>query len=213
LPGAGARSAEARLRPALKGFFGFAAGLAFWWAATPAYNRALAEFAEFAIRAFERPRATRLYAEDRRIVIDRADFPSTSGRPSLPADDLTFDVILFFTLAATVPGLVRDRALRGVVVSLLVLFALHVLALVANVEALYATGLGEWSAAHYGAFLRNLWATATHFWRFVGCYAAAFLLWWFLVRSTASPAPSGRSSSRPASAGGPSRASRPRGRA
>ena len=145
-------------------------------------------------------------------MIDRADFPSTSDRPSLPADDLTFDVIIFFALAATAPGLFRDRAIKGVVVSLLTLFALHVPALVANVESFYATGLGEWSAANYGAFTRNLWATATHFWRFVGCYAAVFLLWWFLVRSTASPAPSGRSSSRAASAGGPSRASRPRGR-
>jgi hypothetical protein len=200
------------LRPVLRGLFGFAAGLAFWWAATPTYNGALAEFAEGAIRAFERPRATRLYAEERRIVIDRADFPSTSGRPSLPADDLTFDVILFLALAATAPGLLRDRAAKGFALSCCILFALHVLALVANVESLYATQFGEWSAAHYGAFMRNVWATAAHFWRFVGCYAAAFLLWWFLVRPTASPAPSGRSSSRAASAGGPSRASRPRGR-
>lgn len=147
-------------------------------------------------------------------MIDRADFPSTSDRPSLPADDLTFDVILFLSLAATTPGLFRDRAVRGTILSLAILFALHVLALVAGVEGLYATRLGEWSAAHYGALTRNLWATAAHFWRFVGCYAAAFLLWWFLVRpATASPAPSGRSSSPAASAGGPSRASRPRGRA
>jgi len=149
-------------------------------------------------------------------VIDRADFPSTSDRPSLPADDLTFDVILFFALAATTRGLFRDRAVRGTLASLAILFALHVLALVAGVESFYATRLGEWSAAHYGAFARNLWATAAHFWRFVGCYAAAFLLWWSLVRSSssmASPASSGRSSSQAASAGGPSRASRPRGRA
>ena len=146
-------------------------------------------------------------------MIDRADFPSTSDRPSLPADDLTFDVILFLALAATTPGLFRDRAVRGALVSLAILFALHVLALVAGVESFYATRLGAWSAAHYGAFTRNLWATATHFWRFVGCYAAAFLLWWFLVRSTASPAPSGRSFSPTASAGGPSRASRRRGKA
>ena len=153
-----------------------------WWTATPVYNRLLGSLAEGAIRAFERPRVTRLYAEDRRLVIDRADFPSTSDRPSLPADDLTFDVILFLALAATASGLLRDRAVKGVAVSLLVLFLLHVLAVVASVEALYATQLGAWSAAHYGAFSRNLWATATHFWRFVGCYAAAFLLWWFLVR-------------------------------
>ena len=145
-------------------------------------------------------------------MIDRADFPSTSDRPSLPADDLTFDVIIFLALAATTPGVFRDRAIKGVAVSLLILFALHVLALVANVESLYATHLGEWSTANYGAFARNLWVTAAHFWRFVGCYATVFLLWWFLVRSTASPAPSDRSSSRAASAGGPSRASRPRGR-
>ena len=116
-------------------------------------------------------------------MIDRADFPSTSDRPSLPADDLTFDVILFLTLAATTPGLLpRPRGPRGPRDALAILFALHVLALVAAVEAFYATQLGAWSAAHYGAFTRNLWATAAHFWRFVGCYAAAFLLWWFLVR-------------------------------
>jgi hypothetical protein len=187
-------------------------GLALWWGATPAYNRVLAGVAEGAIRVFERPRATRLYAENRRIVIDRADFPSTSDRPSLPADDLTFDVILFLALAATAPGLLRDRAMRGVGAGLLVLFVLHVLALVANVESLYATRLGDWSAAHYGALSRNVFTTCAHFWRFVGCYAAAFLLWWFLVRPTASPRTSGRSSSRSASAGGPSRASRRRGR-
>ena len=146
-------------------------------------------------------------------MIDRADFPSTSDRPSLPADDLTFDVILFLALAATTPGLFRDRAVRGTLVSLAILFALHILALVAGVESFYATRLGAWSAAHYGAVTRNFWATATHFWRFVGCYAAAFLLWWFLVKPTASPALSGRSSSPAASAGGPSRASRRRGRA
>ena len=204
------------MKLAVRVLLGFLAGLALWWLATPAYNRLLAGMAEGAIRAVERPRATRLYAEDRRLVIDRADFPSTSDRPSLPVDDLTFDVILFLSLVATTRGLLRDRAVRGVAVSLLVLFALHVLAVVANVEAFYATRLGAWSAAHYGPFSRNLWATAMHFWRLVGCYAAAFLLWWFLVRAaapaapTASRAPSGRSSSRAASAGGPSRASRPR---
>lgn len=206
------------MKLALRVLLGFAAGLALWWAATPAYNRLLAGVAEGAIRVFERPRATRLYAEDRRIVIDRADFPSTSDRPSLPADDLTFDVILFLTLAATTRGLLKDRAVRGIALSCGALFVLHVLAVVANIEALYATRLGAWSAAHYGPVSRNLWATAMHFWRFAGCYAAAFLLWWFLVREaapnapTASRASSGRSSSRAASRGGPARASRPRGK-
>ena len=170
------------MKLALRVLAGFLVGLALWWAATPAYDRVLAGAAEAAIRVFERPRATRLYADARRLVVDRADFPSTSDRPSLPADDLTFDVILLFALAATTPGLFKDRAMKGLALSCGVLFVLHVLAVVANVETFYATRLGDWSTANYGAFSRNFWATAAHFWRFVGCYAAPFLLWWFLVR-------------------------------
>lgn len=154
------------------------------------YNRLLVGFAEPAVRLLERPPATRLYAEGRRVVVDRADFPSTSDRPSLPADDLTFDVILLLALAATTRGLFRDRAMKGLALSLLALFALHAAALVAAVESFYATQLGPWSGAHYGAVARNLWATASHFWRLAGCFAAPFLLWWALIR----PAGSGEAS-------------------
>ena len=172
---------------------------------------------------FERPRATRLYADGPapRRSTARTFRPRRTG-PSLPADDLTFDVILFLALAATTRGLFRDRAMRGLALSCGVLFVLHVLAVVANVEAFYATRLGAWSAAHYGAFSRNLWATAAHFWRFVGCYAAAFVLWWFLVREAAEPGAAGRLRLHgPLQvgvlrelhlAGGRARASRPRGK-
>ncbi len=142
----------------------------------------LAGLAEPVVRLLERPPATRLYADGRRVVIDRADFPSTSDRPALPADDLTFDVILLAALAGATPGLFRDRAVRGLAVSCAVLFALHVAALVAAVESFYATQLGAWSAANYGAFARNFWGTATHFWRLAGCFAAPFLLWWAAIR-------------------------------
>jgi hypothetical protein len=120
--------------------------------------------------------------DDRRIFVDRADFPSTSDRPSLPADDLTFDVILLLTLAGTTRGLFRDRTMKGLAISCCVLFGLHVAALVAAVQAFYATQLGAWSAAHYGAVARNVWGTAAHFWRLAGCFAAPFLLWWLLIR-------------------------------
>src|SRR5450756_3065398 len=98
---------------------------------------------------------------------------STQSRSSA-ASDVYKRQILFLSLAATTRGLLRDRAVRGVAVSLLVLFALHVLAVVVNVEAFYATRLGAWSAAHYGPFSRNLWATAMHFWRLVGCYCLLY---------------------------------------
>ncbi len=170
------------MKLALRVALGFLLGLALWWFLTPAYDRLLAGVAEGAVRLLERPRATRLYADERRLVIDRADFPSTSDRPSLPLDDLTFDVILFLSLAATTKGLFRDRAVRGLAFGMLALFVLHTAAVVVSVEAFYATRLGAWSEAHYGAVSRNVWATAVHFWRFVGCYAAPFLLWWLLIR-------------------------------
>jgi len=122
-------------------------------------------------------------------VIDRADFPSTSDRPGLPADDLTFDVILLCALAATTKGLFRDRAVKGLLLSCAVLFALHVAALVVAVQSFYATQLGAWSAAYYGAFSRNVWATAAHFWRLAGCFAAPFLLWWTLIRPAGADVP------------------------
>ena len=189
--GAGSSAAETALRLALRALAGFALGLVLWRAATPAYDRVLAGFAEPVIRLFERPPATRLYAEGSRVVVDRADFPSSSDRPALPADDLTFDVILLLTLAATTKGLLRDRAVKGFVISLLVLFALHVVALVLAVESFYATQLGAWSTATYGAFARNVWATASHFWRLAGCFAAPFILWWALIRPARADAPAG----------------------
>jgi len=189
LHGAASSAAETALRLALRAVAGFALGLVLWRTATPAYNRVLAGVAEPAIRLFERPPATRLYVEGARVVVDRADFPSSSDRPALPADDLTFDVILLLTLAATTKGLFRDRAMKGFVVSLLVLFALHVAALVLAVESFYATQLGAWSTATYGALARNVWATASHFWRLAGCFAAPFILWWALIRPAGADAP------------------------
>ncbi len=133
------------------------------------------------------------------MVVDRADFPSTSDRPALPADDLTFDVILLLTLAAATKGLFRDRAMKGLGISLLVLFALHVAALVAAVESFYAMQMGAWSTATYGPVARNVWSTASHFWRLAGCFAAPFVLWWAFIRPAGAdvPKPDGARKSNP----------------
>jgi len=188
---------------------GFALGLALWWGATPWYDRLLAGAAEPVVRFLERPAATRLYAEGREIVIDRSDFPSNSARPGLPADDLTFNVGLFVALAATVRGLARDRGPGRFLLALALLFATHAAAVVVNVEFLYATQLGPWSEAHYGAAARNFWGTAAHFYRVVGIHAVALLLWWGLLRGEPAPSPD---SGRAGSWRGAGRASRRRGR-
>ena len=63
------------------------------------------------------------------------------------------------------------------------LFAVHVAALVFQVESVYATGLGAWSAAHYGALSRNFWAGGFHFYQIAGRFAAPFALWWLFGRT------------------------------
>jgi hypothetical protein len=198
-------------RALTRGLAGFAAALALWWAATPGYDGLLAGVAERVLRLLESPAATRLSAEGRRIVVDRSDFPSDSPRPALPADNLTFNVILFGTLAATTRGLFSDRGVKRLAISAGILATGHVASLVSAVKSLYATQLGEWSAAHYGTLSRNLWASAAHFDRFVGSFALAFLLWWALVRPlTDGPGGPGASSGRAASWRGPRPASRRR---
>ncbi len=198
------------MRLALRAAAGFLAGLLLWTASFPAYGRLLAEAAEPVLRFLERPAATRLYAEERRLVVDRADFASRSERPSLPVDDLTFNVILLCALAATRERLLRDKGLVRLFAAFGILGLTHVAAVVIAVKQLYATQLGAWSAAYYGPVSRNVWAGLWHFYRLAGCWAIAFSLWWGLIRPGVSAAAS--TPGRPGPRRGPKRASRPRGR-
>ncbi len=170
------------LRAVPRAIVGFAASILIWWVATPAYDRLLAMAAEPVLRFTERPPATRLYVDKRLIVVERSDFPSTSERPAVPAGNLTFNVILLVTLAASGGRLLTDRGLSRLAVALGILGIVHVAAVVVAVKTVYAEQLGEWSAAVYGAVSRIFWPGAFHFYRFIGVFAVPFLLWWLLVR-------------------------------
>ena len=160
---------------------GFAIGLALWLALAPAYERGVAAAAEAILRTAERPAVTRLQAKGGEILVDRADFPPAAPRPGLPAADLHFNVVILAALlAATAP--IRPGRIG---IALLALFAVHVLALCCQVESLYATRLGPWSEANYGAFARNFWATAFHGYQIAGRFAAPFAIWWPLGGSEA----------------------------
>ncbi len=170
------------LRAVPRATVGFAASLLIWWGATPAYDRLLAAAAEPVLRFTERPAATRLYVDKRLIVVERSDFPTTSERPAVPAANLTFNVILLVTLAASGRRLLTDRGLTRLAAALGILGTVHVAAVVVAVKSVYAEQLGEWSAAVYGPVSRVLWPGAFHFYRFVGVFAAPFLLWWLFLR-------------------------------
>jgi hypothetical protein len=173
---------RALARPLASAAAGFLAGAALWFGAAEPYHRTLAAPAQALIRIFESPGVTRLRAENREVIVDREDFPPSSPRPGIPAQDLDFNVAILTALFATARRPFADRSLRKVGFALALLWATHVVALIFAVESLYATELGPWSAAHYGALARNFWATGHHFYRIAGMFAIPFALWWALAR-------------------------------
>jgi len=161
---------------------GFAAGLAFWFAFSAPYERLLAAAAGGLIDAFESPAVTRLRASGGEIRVDRTDFPPASPRPGLPASDLHFNFVLLAALFALGRHPLSPRPFGRFWIAAALLFGIHVIALVFQVEGLYATRLGDWSGAHYGALARNFWAGGFHFYLVAGRFAAPFVLWWALGR-------------------------------
>jgi hypothetical protein len=170
-----------------KGAAGFLLGMAFWWGLSSPYARLLASLSEPLIRMAERPPVTRLIAEGTELTIDRADFPRSSPRPELLLMDLTSNFILLTTLFAASRRPLSDRNVRGLLLASLVLVAVHVAAVFANVQSIYALRLGAWSARHYGAVARNFWGAAAHFYSLVGVFGAGFALWWLFRPSSEQP--------------------------
>jgi hypothetical protein len=167
----------------VRALIGFAAGLVFWFAFSAPYERFLAAASGSLIDVFESPTVTHLTAANGEILVDRADFPPSSPRPGLSAADLHFNFVLLAALFALARHPLASRAFGRFWIAAALLAVVHVVALVFQVEGLYATSLGDWSSAHYGAFARNLWAGGFHFYLIAGRFAAPFALWWALGRN------------------------------
>ena len=177
------------LQTALKIAAGFLVGLAIWWGASDLYARLLAPPAQALLRATERPQVTRLRASGSEVIVDRSDFPVRSGRPGVPVNDLTFNLIILIAMFASNHPLFSNRNVGMFLIAVLLLMVTHVLALVVAVKSIYAVQLGAWSLANYGTFSRNFWSGAAHFYRLVGMYGIAFLLWWMLRPPASGAAP------------------------
>ena len=168
---------------------GFAAALVFWLAFSNPYEHALAAAGGALIRLFESPSVTRLTASAGEILVDRADFPPSSPRPGLAALDLHFNFVLLAALFALGRHPLSPRSFARFWIAAALLALVHVIALVFQVEGLYATRLGDWSATHYGAGARNFWAGGFHLYLIAGRFAAPFVLWWALGRDEEDAAP------------------------
>jgi hypothetical protein len=169
-------------RAAARMVTGFAVGLVVWLAFSGPYEKAVASTAGVLIRTFESPAVTSLSAAAGEVLVDRSDFPPASPRPGLPAADLHFNFVLLAALFAFVPRPLEPRRFLRFWLAAAGLWGIHVVALVFQVESIYATQLGAWSEAHYGSVARNFWAAGFHFYQIAGRFAAPFALWWLAVK-------------------------------
>lgn len=167
---------------ALRFIASFLAGIALWWKATPLYNRLLCAVAEQPLHIDRRFAGALLVALERTVRVTSAttDLPMAY----IPADLLTYNIILLFALFAINDRPLRLPNLRALAISLVVLFAAHVAGLLISVESTYALRMGTWSSVHYSDFGQDVWLGLELFYRIVGMFGVAFACWW-VARSRA----------------------------
>ena len=141
---------------------GAAIAAALWWYLAPAYNEFLCR-----VLRFRNPSVETIA---RNVYVDRAGAP----RVSIPADQLTYNFVLFAGLMAAVPPRRVWRALAA----LAALIVFHVLALYATIEAAYATSGGAWANEHYSPLAQDFWNSASFVYRLAGMFAIAFVSWY-----------------------------------
>lgn len=169
---------------ALRFAAGAAVAMAIWWYATPAYNALLCSVLRAAgVAATPAARA---------IAVTRAGAPSIQ----VPADQLTYNIILFAGLVAAIP----PRLWKGML-AFLALCAVHAIALYTTIESTYALRAGAYSDAHYSPLAQNLWNAADFIYRIGGMFAIAFVCWYVATgargpRPETSPARSPREPAR-----------------
>jgi hypothetical protein len=150
-----------------------------WMLLTPIYNRLLLRSAGAVLHLAERPPVTDLPAHgDDEAYVMRRDFPPTRAVVYLfRVTDLHFHLLLLGALFLAVPGLPWRERLQKLALAAFVTVFYDVLLVVFVVEFVYATQLGSWSLAHYGAFARNFFGLGKHLLDLPFKLALPLLLW------------------------------------
>jgi hypothetical protein len=150
-----------------------------WVLFTPVYNRFLLGSAETLARWTESPDVTNLLRKDDHFAyIARLDFPpSRSLVHSFRVTDVHFHLVMLGTLFLAVPGVPWRRRLENLGWAVLITVFFDILLIFFYVKFTYATQLGDWSLAHYGAFARNFWGLGKHLLDLPFKFALPFVLW------------------------------------
>jgi hypothetical protein len=150
----------------------FIVSMTLWWYATPNYNAFLSRAAEPLVRIDARLRTADLTAVGRNVIV--------TGLPTarIPADQLTYNVVLFVALFATIPGLFRKRAMKMFFICIGILVVTHIIALAVSIESTCATQLRDWSESRYPDGEQDFWTAAEYVYRLAGMFGISFALWW-----------------------------------
>jgi len=162
---------------ALRFLGGVALGFWIWWAATPAYSHLLAPATQLLLHADRRFAAAVLEPQERKVFVTSATPLPTA---TMPADQLTYNIILLLALFASNDRPWRAANLRAVAIALVILFISHCIGLLISIESTYAVRQGAWSEQHYGDAAANFWQTTELVFRIVGMFGVVFASWWGL---------------------------------
>ena len=151
----------------------------FWLATTPFYNRFLLGSAENLVQLTESPNVTNLLRRDTHFAyVSRRDFPPAKSLVhSFRVTDVHFHLVMLSILFLAVPRVAWRRRLENLGWAALITVFFDIFLIFLYVKFVYATRLGDWSLAHYGAFARNFWGLGKHMFDLPFKLALPLLLW------------------------------------
>lgn len=162
--------------------------IAVWLIALPLYNRFLTVSTENLVRLFEHPAATRLATRGIHHFMISHDEVGHVG--SVRVTDVHFPWLMLAAFFLAVPGVPLRRRLGDLGWASLATVFFHWLSLLFWVKFFYATQLGDWSAAHYGAVRANFWGLGKHLLDLPFKFAWPLGLWCAFYLRLLLPAPS-----------------------
>jgi hypothetical protein len=165
---------------ALRLIAGAVAGFLVWWYGTLVYDGGLSFAAERVLRLESRICAAQLTAVERHVEV--TPHLCVAPKAIIPADQLTYNLILFVALFAY-----RFRSVQSFFASLFVLVVSHILSLALSIEATYAGRLGTWSDQHFSGMQQDVWTAIDFWWRLGGMFAIVFVLWWLTLSPVFQP--------------------------
>jgi hypothetical protein len=152
---------------------------AVWVLLTPFYNLFLTVSGENLLHLVESPNVSGLLRESVHAVsVQRLDFPPGKALVhSFRVTDVHFHLVLLAALLLAVPGVEWRKRLERLGYALLATVFFDILLVFFQVKFAYATQLGAWSLAHYGAFARNAYGMGKHLLDLPVKLAWPFIVW------------------------------------